>query len=195
MSKTHKQKPQKSLVSKRDWREYKTTRFHQKVKTQGMFHRCDLKRCFPWGFYVCICIFVYRFFIRIGDVRSWCYHFQTENSSVVFYWGTFVPQKILRTFGDVHGCHSCWREGEKSEGFIYWAEARHSTCCCSLSCCSCSTLCDPVDCSTPGFPVLHHLPEFAQTHVHRVDDAIQPSHPLSSPSPTAFNLSQHQSLF
>ena len=52
-----------------------------------------------------------------------------------------------------------------------------------------------MDCSTPGFPVLHHLPEFGQTHVHRVGDAIQPSHPLSSPSPPAFNLSQHQGLF
>ena len=49
--------------------------------------------------------------------------------------------------------------------------------------------------STPGLPVLHHLPEFAQTHVHRVGDAIQPSHPLSSPSPPALNLSQHQGLF
>ena len=51
-----------------------------------------------------------------------------------------------------------------------------------------------MDCSTQGFPVYHQLPELAQTHVHRVDDAIQPSHPLSSPS-TAFNLSQHQGLF
>ena len=56
------------------------------------------------------------------------------------------------------------------------------------------SLCDPVDCSTPGLPVHHQLPELAQTHVHRVGDAIQPSHPLSSPSPT-FNLSQHQGLF
>ena len=53
----------------------------------------------------------------------------------------------------------------------------------------------PMDCSTPGFPVLHHLPEFAQTHVHWVGDAIQPSCPLSPPSPPAFNLSQHQGLF
>ena len=53
-------------------------------------------------------------------------------------------------------------------------------------------LCDPTDCSTPGLPVRHHLPELAQTHVHRVSDAIQPSHPLLSPSPPAFNLSQHQ---
>ena len=60
---------------------------------------------------------------------------------------------------------------------------------------SCPTLCDPMDCSMPGFPVHHHLPEPAQTHVHRVSDAIQPSHPLSSPSPPTFNLSQHQGLF
>ena len=52
-----------------------------------------------------------------------------------------------------------------------------------------------MDCSLPGFPVLHHLLEFAQTHVHSVGDAIQLSHPLLSPSPSAFNLSQHQGLF
>ena len=60
---------------------------------------------------------------------------------------------------------------------------------------SCLTLCDPVNHSTPGLPVHHQLPEFTQTHVHRVNDAIQPSHPLSSPSPPAPNPSQHQSLF
>ena len=59
----------------------------------------------------------------------------------------------------------------------------------------CLTLCDPMDCSTPGFPVHHQLPELAQTYVHQVGDAIQLSHPLSSPSPPAFNLSQHQGLF
>ena len=56
------------------------------------------------------------------------------------------------------------------------------------------TLCSPMDCSMPGFPVHHQLLELAQTHVHRVGDAIQPSHPLLSPSP-AFNLSPHQGLF
>ena len=60
---------------------------------------------------------------------------------------------------------------------------------------SCLTLCDPMDCSTPGLRVHPQLPEYTQTHVHRVSDAIQPSHPLSSPSPHAFNLSQHQGLF
>ena len=57
------------------------------------------------------------------------------------------------------------------------------------------TLCDPMGCSTPGLPVHHQLLELTQTHVHQVGDAIQPSHPLSSPSPPAFNLSQHQGLF
>ena len=60
---------------------------------------------------------------------------------------------------------------------------------------SCPTLCDPMNCSTPGLPVHHQLLEFTETHVHRVSDAIQPSHPLSSPSPLAPNPSQHQSLF
>ena len=60
---------------------------------------------------------------------------------------------------------------------------------------SCPTLCDPMNCSTPGLPDHHQLPEFTQTHVYRVSDAIQPSHPLSSPSPPAPNPSQHQSLF
>ena len=60
---------------------------------------------------------------------------------------------------------------------------------------SCPTLCNPMDCSTPGLPVHHQLPELAQIHVHRASDVIQSSHPLSSPSPPAFNLSQHQGLF
>ena len=60
---------------------------------------------------------------------------------------------------------------------------------------SCPTLCDPMNCSTPGLPVHYQLPEFTQTHVHWVSDAIQPSHPLSSPSPPAPNPSQHQGLF
>ena len=60
---------------------------------------------------------------------------------------------------------------------------------------SCPTLCNPMDCSTPGFPVHHQLLELAQTQVYQVIDAIQPSHPLSSPSPPALNLSQHQGLF
>ena len=66
---------------------------------------------------------------------------------------------------------------------------------CSVQLLSHVRLCSPMDCSTPGFPVHHQLPEFTQTHVHRVNDAIQPSHSLSSPSPLAPSPSQHQSLF
>ena len=70
---------------------------------------------------------------------------------------------------------------------------------CSVQFCSvsqsCPTLCDPMNPSTPGLPVHHQFPEFTQTHVHRVGDAIQPSHPLSSPSPPAPNPFQHQGLF
>ena len=60
---------------------------------------------------------------------------------------------------------------------------------------SCPTICDPMDCSTPGFPVLHYLLEFCQTHVHWVGDAIQPSHPLLPPTSPPLSLFQHQGLF
>ena len=66
--------------------------------------------------------------------------------------------------------------------------------CCSVAQ-SCLTLCNPMDCSTPGFLVVYHLPEFVQIYAHWVSDAIQPSYPLSSPSPPSFNLSRHQGLF
>ena len=77
----------------------------------------------------------------------------------------------------------CWKCGVLSTG-----------CCFSVAQLG-LTLCDLIDCSIPGFPVPHHLPEFAQVHVHWIGDAIQPCHFLSSPSPPAFNLSQHQGLF
>ena len=76
----------------------------------------------------------------------------------------------------------------KNDGIITGREG-----CCSVAK-LCPTLCDPMICSTPGFSVLHYLPEFAQTHVHWVSDAIQPFHPLSPPSPLAYNLSQYQAL-
>ena len=66
---------------------------------------------------------------------------------------------------------------------------------CAQSLQSCTTLCDPMDCGVLWFPAHHQLPELAKTHVHGVDDANQPSHPLLSPSPPALNLSQNQDLF
>ena len=83
--------------------------------------------------------------------------------------------------------------------FSKWTETSCSSStahnCCRVVAKSCLSLCDPMSCSTPGFPILHYLLEFAQTHVHWVSDAIQPSHPLLPPSPPALNLSQYQSLF
>ena len=104
--------------------------------------------------------------------------------------------------------HSCWSYKMDREAWhaavhgvtnsqiwlSNWTELTFLTgCCCSVAK-SFPTLCNPVDCSTPGLPVHHQLLEFTQTHVHWVCDAIQPSHPLSSLSP-AFSLSQHQGLF
>ena len=84
-----------------------------------------------------------------------------------------------------------WTTREAHSGWS--VNASSSYCCCSVAK-LCATLWDPVDCSMPGFPVFHHLPDFAQVHTHWIGDGIQPS-PLSSSSPSAFNLSQHQGLF
>ena len=88
-----------------------------------------------------------------------------------------------------------WRKWRKSG--LHRKMSQNSSCCwwwCSVTK-SCPSLCDPMDGSTPGFSVLHCLPELAQIHVHWVGDAIQPSHPVPPPAPFAFNLSQHQGLF
>ena len=110
---------------------------------------------------------------------------------IIFYVGNNIPFTFLRQFDIVFSfwCHFyfcaifCpWH----SEILWYypWSVSQFAQ--------LCLTLCDPMDCSTPGFPVFHQVLEFAQTHVHWASDVIQPSHPLSSPSPLAFNLSQHQ---
>ena len=102
----------------------------------------------------------------------------------------------------IHGIHR-WQGLHRGDAVFSVSHLRRHTCqltplleacCCSVTQ-LCPTLCDPMDCSMPGFPVLHYLLELAQTHVHWVDDAIQPSLPLSSPSPPAFSLSQNQGLF
>ena len=97
-------------------------------------------------------------------------------------------QKILPTQRSSPGLPHCWwilyQLNHRGRPFQFSSVAQW-----------CPTLCDPMNCSTPGLPVHHQLPEFTQTHVHRVGDAIQPSHPLSSPFPPAPNPSQHQSLF
>ena len=84
------------------------------------------------------------------------------------------------------------REWQSTSTFLPWKPHEQLM---LFSCSVVSALCNPMDCSIPGSPVLHHLPKFAQTHLHRVGDTIQTSYLLSSPSPPAFNLSQHQGLF
>ena len=94
----------------------------------------------------------------------------------------------------VKWCSSLW----KTLGWVLY-KAKHRIAISSIQFSSvaqsCPTICHPMDCSTPGLPVHHQLLEFTQTHVHWVGDAIQTYHPLSSPSPPTFNLSQHQRLF
>ena len=94
--------------------------------------------------------------------------------------------------GSFHKCCSNLRRMEFSRQ--YPGENMGAVCFGSVAQ-SCPTLCDPMNRSTPGLPVHHQLPEFTQTHARLIGDAIQPSHPLSSPSPPALNLSQHQGLF
>ena len=100
-------------------------------------------------------------------------------SFLAFYHSDFVLGSILYT----RHCSACWQD---LQGLTLTVKVKVAQSCLALW---------PPDCSTLGFPVLHYLPEFAQTHVHWVSDAIQPSHPLSPPSLFALNLSQHQSLF
>jgi len=101
----------------------------------------------------------------------------------VLEWGAIAFSMERLTIGETGSC---------SDG---WGHAQFSSVQFSSAAQSCPTLCDPMNHSSPGLPVHHQLPEFTQTHVHRVSDAIQPSHPLLSPSPPAPNPSQHQSLF
>ena len=101
---------------------------------------------------------------------------------------------LLYTCPMVH-CLQLWNiENNSNDQYRKHLKLNHTFCCHFSVAKSCPTLCDPMDCSTPGSSVLHYLLEFPQVHVHWVGDAIQPSHLLSSPSPSAFNLSQHQGL-
>ena len=109
-------------------------------------------------------------------------------------WATnsFTSVSIIHSSNIMQGLYLSWRWIS-----LNFFPGKATTCSVQFSSVaqSCPTLCDPMNHSTPGLPVHHQLLEFTQTHVHWVSDAIQPSHPLSSPSPPAPNSSQHQSLF
>ena len=107
---------------------------------------------------------------------------------------TLCSPQTLAMPEDIFGCPS-WPGAGGRMPLAFRPEVLFSSVKFSSVAQSCVTLCDPMDCSTPGLPVHHQLPESTQTHAHRVGDAIQPSHPLVSPSPPALNLSQHQGLF
>ena len=107
----------------------------------------------------------------------WSYHDNLSHQGATWWKGGMVFWKL---------CHdTSWETAPCEAGVLSYY--------CSVTQ-LCLTLCDPMDCSTPGFPALHYLPEFAQTRVHWVGDVLQLSHPLSSPSPLALNLSQPQGL-
>ena len=125
-------------------------------------------------------------FGRIGNHWDWCFLFW----KIISFWFSFFNRYIFNSLCEF------WQIVffKRLDYFIWVFKFVCITvffCCCSVTQ-SCLTLCDLMDCSTPGFPVLHHLLEFAQTHVHC--DAIQPSDSLLPPSLLAFNLSQHQGL-
>ena len=112
-------------------------------------------------------------------------HWQAD--SLPLAWIIIKSSSCFHSFGQI-------LEGCLVHKIIFIIATMRWSYCCSASQ-LCQTLCDLIDCSTPGFPVLHHLPEFAQTHVLWVNDTIRTSCPLPSPSPFSLNLSQHQGLF
>ena len=108
----------------------------------------------------------------------WVPGYQTPTHRSCFPWFVFHSCSTWHTIPA-----SCSPDGPSGTG-----------CCCSVAQ-LCLTLCDPMDCSTPGFPGPHHVPEFVWVHVHCIHDAVQPSHPLAFSSPSTLKLSQHQGLF
>ena len=126
---------------------------------------------------------------RNSVIFYWKLHLQNEMATIILIM-IIAAIHILNYVGDFVKCTSWIISFNPS--VVFSSELTRALCC-SVAKFN-VTLWDPMDYSTTGFPV-HHLPDFAQIHVHRVGDVIQPSHPLSSPSPPAFNLSQHEDLF
>ena len=121
---------------------------------------------------------------------SWDYFFQETNSQVISMNRVlYMEKKIHLIVAEMS------MKTSKGRQYLKWVWKDKKFLQFSSVAQSCPTLCDPVNCSMSGLPVHHQLPESTQTHVHQVGDAIQPSHPLSSPSPPDPNPSQHQSLF
>ena len=148
----------------------------------------DPSFCFCLCMYVCVCVFTIHSLLLLSCFGLLLLKIRFINSPInrcLLSWPFSSLQYV-----------TCRLVNRQAGVALVLKTLFHSDCCC---CCSvsrsCPNLCNPFDCSTPGFPVLHHLLELAQTHVHWVGDAIQPSHSVLSPSPPAFSLSQDQGLF
>ena len=128
-------------------------------------------------------LYIYKLWIYILNIYKLKYHTHTYITHAHIYMGFPRTWKQPR-------CPSADKRIRKVWTYTQWSIQFSS-----VQLLSCPTLCEPMNCSTPGLPVHHQLPEFTQTHVHGVSDAIQPSLPLSSPSLPAPSPSQHQSLF
>jgi len=127
------------------------------------------------------------------STQSWNISF-TLNYSLSSIWlvMSLLPSKCHRLDPFLHATHHL----PSFSNSVYFRSVVWSHCCCCFSVAkSCLTLCNSINCSTPGFPILHYLLKLAQTPVHWIGDAIQPSHSLSPPFPPAFNLPQYQGLF
>ena len=136
---------------------------------------------------------ILAFFFAIFVQQVVFLHLATRETPLLPLESPFVPLNLLYGLLDWHhkpGPGSWW--SHKPVG-SWWCSNLICGCCSVAQ--SYPTLCHPMDCSMPGFPVLHYLPEFTQTHIHWTDGAIQPSHSLSFHSLPAFNLSQHQGFF
>ena len=120
-------------------------------------------------------------------------HKTSQLKGILYFWnweGAFISNVILKDFKMFYSVPNAGAGYNLLQSIMLLWSVQFSS-----VAQSCPTLCDPMNRSTPGFPVHQQLPEFTETHVHQVSDAIQPSHPLSSPSPPAPNPSQHHSLF
>ena len=136
-----------------------------------------------------------------GQLGAYCQDLVYRNHNRLLPWTKMTMVELMRTdqnhnafWGKTYRTY--WWIKHMSLTFLSCPTLLNnmSCCCCSVAQ-SCPALCDPMDCSTPGLPIPHHLPEFAQVHVHCIGDAVQLSHPPMPSSPSALNLSQHQGFF
>ena len=165
----------------------------------SLYFACTFEECFCWVSNSRLVVICFSAFYRCQSIIFWL-PFSWKVSSqccCAIKSHTFFPLSALTFSSCLRHPQSCWNQCVVFifESMLWFLNQLLPLSLSVSSVAQCLTHCDPMDCSPPGFSVHHRLPELAQTHVHRVGDAIQASHPLSSPSPPAFSLPQHQVLF